>query len=161
MSTPLIVNGNLYNYPSSGTSPNWAEEATGWAQAVTDVLETVQGADDIVITTALLANNQNTPQNIAGLNFDPTQARGAIVTYSVNRFTDGVGGEERAEVGYLYCSYIASATAWRVAVAGGGSSGVDFSMTSLGQIQYTSDLQAGDNYNGTIVFKATSLPVVV
>lgn len=160
MSIALVVNGNTFLYPTNRQSPSWGEQATAWAQAVTEVLNTLQGTDDIPLTTATISNNV-TDQSIVGLNFDPTQSRGAIITYSVNRFTDGVGGVERAEVGYIYATYIASTTTWTVVVAGSGTAGISFGMTSLGQVTYTTDLQDGDNYNGTIVFKASALPVVI
>jgi len=157
MPTPLIVNGVTYEYPVEGDSPPWGEEATDWAIAVTNVLESVNGSQDILSTIANIANNQTSPTPVVGLAFNPTAVYGAIVTYAVYRVTTGGGAEEEVEVGFMYISYKPTAAVWDIAVAGGNNADVNFTMNSGGQVLYTSSNMTGSGYSGTITFSAKSI----
>lgn len=154
MSIPLIISGNQFNYPANRESPSWGAQASDWAVAVTGVLNTLQGANDIGLTTALINNNISVPANVVGCLFDPTQVLGAIVTYAVTRRTDSneVGG-----TGHLFLTYLGESAVWDVVAAGGDNSGVTFTITSLGQLQYVSSNILGTNYSGSIRFKASAL----
>lgn len=155
MSVPLVVNGNTYLYPTNNQNSPWGEEATDWSVAVTGVLNSIQGPGDIILTTALITNNQISPANINGLTFSPASIRGAIVEYTVYRVTSGSGASEVSEIGHMYISYKNVANTWDVSVVGGNSSNVVFSINA-GQVQYTSDNMTGTGYTGLIKFKATS-----
>ncbi len=152
--TPLLVNGNTYNYPLNNDNAPWGEDSTAWSVAVTEVLNSVVGTGDIVPTVALIVNNQVSPANITGLIFSPTIIRGAIVEYVVYRNSTGSGATEAVEVGTMYVSYKSVATQWDVAVIGGQGASVTFSITNAGQIQYTSSNFTGSTYSGTIKFRA-------
>jgi len=46
MSKPLIIRDEVFDYPDTGDS-NYGEEASNWAEAVTDVLSEITGPGDI------------------------------------------------------------------------------------------------------------------
>lgn len=100
-----------------------------------------------------IANNQSSASNITGLIFSPATYRSAKIEYSIYRQTDtaltGV-----AQVGQLRLVYNSQQASWLLSDDyAGQSSGVEFSVTALGQVQYTSsDLGAGTNYVGSLKY---------
>lgn len=155
----LTINGTVYEYPESRDSPSWGEDATAWAQAVTDVLADVVGTGDILTTTATVANNISSATNVAGLSFDPTLVRASIVEYSIYRVTTGSGATEAVEVGTMYLTYKSTANVWDLAIVGATGAGVTFSITTAGQIQYVSTNFTGLSYVGTMKFRARAFPI--
>jgi hypothetical protein len=154
MSVQLIVNQQVYEYPENRDGPPWGESATAWAQAVTDVLQSLAGTGDILQTPANINNNQVVAANVQGLSFDPTQVRAAVVEYSVYRNTTGAGAMELVESGTMYPSYKSVAGTWDMPIVGGQEGGIQFTITSGGQIQYTTSSMTGSNYTGTVRFRA-------
>lgn len=152
----LIVAGQTYNYPQQNDSPPWGSEATDWAIAVTDALTSVIGPYDIAETIATIANNQVAPASVIGLAFNPVTVRGAVVDYTIYRVTTSSGATEQGETGTMYITYLNNANTWNIAVAGGGTAGVSFTMNPAGQVLYTSSNFTGSNYIGTIHFKASA-----
>lgn len=159
MSVSLIVNGQTYQYPANRESPSWGEDATAWAEAVTEVLANTVGTGDIVLTAANIANNQAAPANVIALAFDTGAVRAAIVEYAVYRVTTGVGAQEAVEVGTMYLGYKSTAASWEIAVIGGAGAGTTFSITNTGQVQYVSTAFTGSSYNGNIKFRARAIPI--
>lgn len=156
MSTPLVVNGTLYNYPTSGEDPNWSEEASGWAQSVTDVLGTLLAPGDILETTFSIANNISVAANVNGLIFDSGTNRSATVTYSVYRTSvDNPSGH--AESGTIQVVYDDDAPVnekWSMMQEKNGAAGIVFNITDGGQFQYRSTDLGAAGYSGVIQFKA-------
>ncbi len=157
MATPLVVAGSTYLYPENDDNSPWGEQATAWAVAVTGVLEEVQGTGDIQQSVATIANNVSSAANVAGLAFSPVLVRGAIIEYTVYRNTTGSGATEACEVGTMYICYKNVANSWDLTIVGGGSSGVTFSITSAGQVQYVSSNFTGSSYTGVTHFRARAL----
>lgn len=153
----LIVNGQTYEYPTNRQEPGWGEDATAWAQAVTNSLLSVVGDGDILQTAANITNNQVSSTNINGLIFDPTIVRGAVVEYSVYRVTTGTGATEQGETGTMYLTFLSTANSWDMAVLGSDSAGIFFSITNAGQVQYTTTNFTGSAYSGVIKFRARAL----
>lgn len=153
----LVVNGQTYNYPENRDSPSWGEEATAWAEAVTDVLNNFVGDGDIIPTVATISNNQSSATNIAGLFFNTASVRGAIVEYTIYRNTTGIGATELIETGSMYLGYKSVAGTWTLSILGTGGAGVTFSVLNTGQVQYTSTNITGSSYSGTIKFRARAL----
>lgn len=91
MSRKLQITNREFDYPEVGDS-NWGEDATDWAEAVTEALANVIGPFDILETPAPLQENQ-TNQDINQLIFDTSSVKQAIVEgFIVRTFTgnDGV-----------------------------------------------------------------------
>jgi hypothetical protein len=150
----LTVNNTTYPYPDANDPPGWGEPATGWAEEVTSVLDSLLASDDILQTSFTIANNQTSSANINGLAFSTSTVRSFIVKYSIYRVT---ATNELAESGTIYGVYKNNANTWEINVQSVGSGGVYFSITSAGQFQYTSTNVSGASYSGTMKFKAETL----
>lgn len=156
MPKTLIVNNTPYDYPTAGDEPGWGGEATGWAEEVTGVLNNLLNPDDILETSFNIANNQTTLADVTGLVFNAGTLRSADVQYSIFRISD-VNPSGNAETGEMKVLY--DNNAGFSLIIGGvlGNSGVNFSITAGGQIQYTSTDIDPLNYVGVMKFKTTSL----
>lgn len=156
MPKTLTVNNTPYDYPTAGDEPGWGGEATGWAEEVTNVLNNLLGPDDILETSFNIANNQNSVADITGLVFNAGSVRSAIVEYAVYRISDS-NPSGNAETGEMHIVYDNSA-GWSIGIGSVvGNSGVNFSITAAGQIQYTSTDIGSVGYTGIIKFKARAL----
>lgn len=156
MPKQLIVNNVPYDYPTAGDEPGWGEEATGWAEEVTGVLNNLLGSDDILETSFSIANNQTSAADVTGLAFNAGSVRSAIVEYAIYRISDGAPSGN-AETGEIHVVYDNSA-GWSIGVGSVvGNSGVIFSITSAGQVQYVSTDIGALGYTGIIKFKARVL----
>jgi len=158
MSKDLVVNGITYKYPISGDDPGWGEEASDWAEAVTDLLSTFINAGDIIESSISLVNNQTTFIDVIGLSFDPATVRAASIFYSVYITTDS---NEVIEAGEMTAAYKDVAGEWVYSQDFIGDAGIEFQITNGGQVQYkTSDI-TGTNYNSLMKFRAkTTLTTV-
>lgn len=156
MSKPLTIAGTTYNYPSVGDPPNWGEEATDWAEAVTNTLTSVIGPGDILQSTFLPANNQVAPANVTGLLFDTSVVRAAIIEYSIYRTTNS---NEIVECGSMYLAYKSTAATFELARTYAGDGGMTFTVNGSGQLQYTSSNLAGSSYSGKMKYRARALNV--
>lgn len=95
-------------------------------------------------TTTFTIANSTGPSNITGMVFNKTSYRAFFITYSI--FRSAAGGLTRAQAGTLIC--ITDGTNWEigdqpVSVPSSDDAGVDFTITSAGQVQYTSDDNTG------------------
>lgn len=152
----LIVNNTPYNYPTSGDEPGWGDDATGWAEGVTTVLSNLVGPNDILETAFNIANNQITDADVTGLVFNAASVRAAKISYSVFRVstTNPSGFTETGTIQIIYDNNVG----WSInhgAIL--GSSGVTFTITSTGQVQYKSTDIGALNYIGIIKFSAKTL----
>lgn len=94
MTVKLQVGSDIFEYPKQG-SGNYGEEATAWAEAVTDALKTVQGPNDILLTSALLSNGSS--GIISGLTFNTGQVQQITVEALIVRtYTDATPTESES-----------------------------------------------------------------
>ena len=159
MSVPLTVSNFTYNYPSPNDNPPWGTDATAWAVAVTAALNSVIGPGDILPTSSIVLNNQSGVTNLAGLSFDPTVVRGAIIEYCIYRVTTAPSAQAVAEVGSMELVYKSTAATWELNRVHVGEANVTFTITALGQFQYTTDNMTGLGYVGKMTFRARAFPV--
>lgn len=155
----LTVSNNVYDYPEPSREPGWGEEATAWAQAVTDVLNTLLGPGDILETSFVIGNNVSVVTNINGMSFDGAAVRAANVTYTVIRRSDETPSGN-TESGTLRLTYDPAGTIgnkWKLSQLGDMSAGMVFSVTDAGQVQYKSTDIGSTNYQGQIKFIAKTL----
>jgi len=146
----LTIAGNTYNYPDPGTDPGWGSEATDWARAVTDVLNSFLGPGDILPTDFEIVDDTSTPTDVVGLTFDGALVRAANVTYAIVRGSI-------TQTGTLYLSYNGTASAgnqWTLSEQLSNDAGVRFSVTDAGQVQYIS---SSTGTNGQMRFSAKTL----
>lgn len=85
MPTDITVNGITFAYPSPGQDPSWGQPATDLIVQMAQVINDLQGVDDIPEQSNNIANNQTTPENIVKLVFNPSTVRAASVNYSIYR----------------------------------------------------------------------------
>lgn len=159
MSVSLTIAGTTYNYPTSGEDPNWAEEASGWAEAVTEALNTLLSPGDILQMTYPIDNNIQVPEIINGLLFDSAIVRAANVSYTVYRTSIDVPSGQ-VETGSILLTFDDNASVgskWKFSQNLSGTAGVSFSVTDNGQIYYTSTDIGDTGYIGTIRFSAKTL----
>jgi hypothetical protein len=115
-------------------------------------LEAFVGSGYIGETSFTIANNQGAAANVTGLSFNSASYKAAHIFVRIQRKTDS---SENVSVGVLKAMYRAATTTWEILdELGGDFTGVTFSITSGGQVQYTSTNQSGSNYTGTMKFKA-------
>jgi len=152
----LIVNNTPYSYPTSGDEPGWGSDATGWAAGVTDVLADLLGPNDILETAFNVANNQLSVSDVTGLIFSAASVRGADISYSVYRKSD-TNPSGNTEKGTIQIAYD-NITGWIINQGNIlGNSGITFSITGSGQVQYKSTDIGSSNYVGTMKFRAKAL----
>lgn len=125
-------------------------------------IESMFGAGAIGATTFAIANNQVGAVNVTGLLFSSAVSRSAEIGYQVRRLTTGGGAVEVVERGSLICTYNTLAAAWVLTygASGGEAGGVAFTITSGGQVQYTSDNMSAGSYdtaNSLLTFSARTM----
>lgn len=160
MSVTLTIAGTTFNYPTSGEDPNWSEEASSWAVAVTEALNTLLAPGDILQTSFAIDNNIAVPTNINGLLFDSGTVRAANVNYTVYRISDS-SPSGHAETGLIFLVFDDSAAVgmkWKLSQSPvDGNAGISFSMDDDGQMKYATTTIGDVGYVGTIRFSARVL----
>jgi hypothetical protein len=108
------------------------------------------GGTETPIINVNIDNNVTTPTNITDLLFDGASQRAVVIKYSVYRKSD-ITTEEKSQVGQLRLTYKTQNSSWSISDDfSGDNAGVDFSITSTGQVQYVSSNFTGDNYSGSL-----------
>lgn len=161
MPVSLTVNGTTYQYPVPGEDPSWGSEATDWAKAITNVLNTLIAPGDILQTSFVINNNINIPTNVNGLIFDSGTVRAANIDYVVYRISTS-NNYGQTESGRIHLTFDDSAPVnqkWTLSQTSSGTqSGIVFSIDdATGQIQYTSSDIGTLGYVGNIKFSARVL----
>jgi hypothetical protein len=152
MPKTLQVGNEIFKYPVLQDGI-WGEEATAWAEAVTDALQNVQGPNDILPTSSTLNNNQTTFQDIPGLAFDVSDVLTVTISYFVERIYD-TGTTTVTENGEVSANF--DGTAWKFVHEHTGDAGMLFNITAAGQVQYkTTDL--ANHTSSSIRFRAKTI----
>lgn len=151
MAITLIVNGIPFDYPEQGEQQPWGEAATGWAEQVTTVLDSIKGPNDILETIGSIGNGQ-TDTEIVGFFFDPLEVRSFIATGNIYRtYISGSTTIELSEQ-FTITGLNQGSSSWIIQQEGLGDSGVTLNLDSSGQMKYTSSSLT--NYlEGIIKFK--------
>lgn len=160
MAIDLTVNNDTFPYPTPGDEPGWGQAATDWAEAVTEVLGSISGPDDILPSTFSISNNVGVATSLTNLAFNTGSVRQATVTYAIYRRTDSStsGHAEMGVINLIFDNNASSGNKWLMNQSNVvGNAGVAFSITDAGQLQYTSTNIAGANYSATLRFRAQTL----
>lgn len=152
MSTSVTISGTTYLIPSQGQSPAWGDDLNALLQALVSISNTAVGPADILTTSFTIANNSSTA-NVTGASFDTSTVRSAIISYSIYRSSSTT---EMSEAGQIMITYLSTAGTWQLSQYTVGTSGVTFTITNGGQIQYTSTNFSGISYVGKMKFSAKS-----
>lgn len=151
MPKTLQIGNQTFEYPVQGNG-NWGEEATAWAEAVTEALETVQGPEDILITEAILNNGSN--GDVSGLLFDSSVVQQINVEGLITRtFTDST--PTQADAFIAIGSYNGSTFSISAEYVG-NDAGVTLNITNVGQFTYIAENKANTD-TITIRFKGKAI----
>ena len=162
----ITIKGTVIPIPNASASPDWSPAIIQAFQALADAVNTFTGTFDVAPQTKPIdAFNSSTNIDIDNLIFPPTDVRATTVFYTVYRKTSettlGSGdGQEVAEVGTLEMVYNASRTSglkWEVGRMGEGDASINFNVTDLGQVQFSTTALTGTNHTGLISYRAISI----
>lgn len=157
----IIVNGIPIQYPDPGTPPSWGEGATQFAVEVSTVLSDLVNPSDILETTFTIENNISVFTSINGLAFSTGLVRSAEVSYSILRTTASStsGNIESGTIQAVYDGGAAAEAKWQLSIGNitGPGSGVTFTITDAGQVQYKSTNILGASYAGEMRFRAKTI----
>lgn len=160
----IIIKGTPIEFPSSGASPNWAPSVIEAVEALADAINSVTATYDVPPQVQNIdANNSSSNVNINNLNFPATDVRAATIYYSVYRKTENSGppdGQEVTEAGQLEISYNASRPVtqkWELVRTGQSDALIDFNITDLGQIQFSTQPLTGISHTGIISYRAIAI----
>lgn len=122
-------------------------------------VELLFGSDYIVETSATIANNQSSASNVTGLLFSSSTTHAALIEVFLRRKTNAI---ELISVGFLKVYYDVLDGDWKLIdeLSGELDDETEFTITSGGQVQYTSSNIGGSGYVGTMRFKATTFGVI-
>lgn len=164
MAVPIVIKGTRINLPSSGASPLWSPAIIEAFQALADAVNTFAGSFDVPPQTQSIdAFNPGTSIDIDNLVFPSSEVRSATVFYTVYRKTTDSGppdGVELVEAGTLELAYNNSRAVsekWEIGRMGIGDASIDFAVTDLGQVQFTTQPITGINHTGIVSFRALSI----
>lgn len=136
------------NYTPSQVAAEGTDKVSAHLKGIDTALGTVASVSgDIALTSFTIANNQSSPANVTGLSFG-AGVRSARVQYSI--FIDA--SSDTFESGEILI--IQKTGSWDIAYSSSfDSSFVIFTITSGGQVQYTSPSYSGYT-SGTMKFRA-------
>lgn len=157
MSINLKIQGTTYEFPTNGADPQWGEQISAWAKAVTDTLAVLFGADDILQRNVILLNNQVSPVFIRGFYFNPVTVRAANIQYSILRKTDSTTLVESGDILLNYNPAAAANQKWQLVQRTNQSADTILTIADDGQVFYSSSNLVGTNYSGIITFSAKTL----
>lgn len=147
----LTVGTEIFNFPIEGENSGYAEEVTDWAVAVSDALSTVQAPNDLLTQSATLLNNQTTFADISGFIFNSAEVISINAEFIIIR-TTASPLNNLVESGFIQGNFNGSSWSYSVGPCV-GNAGIEFDITSAGQLKYKSTDVIGTSYSGTITFK--------
>ena len=155
----LITIGNqTFKLPIDGRG-NWGEEATAILEALAEASQLIQGPNDVLLSTANLTNNQTVLENLGNLTFNTGQVLGVQIDFFIRRtYNPGAGQITITENGIILANY--DGTDWKLSVESVGDTGIDFTITSSGVVQYSSTDLSG-HISSIIRFKAKTIDEAV
>jgi len=112
-------------------------------------------ADAFTSGSFTVANNQSSAANVTGLAFSGASIKAVNISYRIRRSTTT---NEFAETGTIRLVYKDTADTWFIdQTYAGEDSGVTFTVTAGGQVQYVSSNVSGSSYAGSMLFKYMTL----
>jgi len=143
-----------------------AEELNNIQEEIANVVDdagiTLNGADEEQLLEAIkillarggdqlkvaIANNQASVANVTGLVFDKLVTKGVTFSFDIYRATSLAN---MSEVGIGFATYNAATDTWHLAILSqNDDASVPLTITSAGQVQYTSSNMSGTGYTGFI-----------
>jgi len=158
MAITITIQNTPIEFPESSESPNWAPALVSFAQAVEKALATTVGAFDISPQIQNIdAPNPATNEDITNLNFPLTDVIKAEIMYGVYRQTDSTQVSEGGTLEITYNADNPVGEKWVISQTKQNEAFIEFSITDIGQLQYSTTALAGINHTGFISFRASSV----
>ena len=162
----LVIKGTTINIPASGASPSWAQAIIDAFTVTADAVNVFAGTYDVAPQTKNIdIYNSSSNIDINNLVFPQPDVRAVTVFYSVYRKTNettlgALDNKEVTEAGTLELAYNASrgvGLKWEVVRSGLGNASINFNVTDLGQVQFTTTALTGISHTGIISYRAISV----
>lgn len=153
----INIQGTLIDFPDTGNSPVWSDAVIQFAQAVEAALATITGPFDVAPQIYNMESNLNINVTIPSLQFPTSDVRGAFVRYTVSRSTSTASAYEGGQIMVDYNPDNPIGNKWEIAREYAGDGSITFTITDVGQIQFTTVALGGINHSGQIAFTAQSL----
>jgi hypothetical protein len=157
MSVPITISGTTVNFPSSGDSPNWSPAVIQFAQLVAAALEFTVGAFDIPPQTFDITADVNTNVALPNLSFPTTQVNGAIIAFSVIRVSSTTTVTETGNMVINYNPTFPTNQKWEISVDYVGNADITFSVTDVGQVQFSTTSLPGSFVSASITYQAKAI----
>jgi len=167
VSKTVIINNTSFTIPDPGDE-NYGEELQAYLVEVATVLNSISSALDILETDFNFINNQTAFTNIVGFSFPTANVASFESDYVITR-SDGINiavesgklrGFQADGVWYLSRfdteNNVTSSLSAVLPSASEGDIGIDFDITSAGQVRYKSNNFNGQTI-GIITFKAKAV----
>lgn len=164
MAIKLIIKGTPIELPESGQSPNWAPGIIEAIQALTEAVNSISGTYDVAPQVQIINSfPENSNIDINNLVFPKEEVRAATIFYSVWRKTETDGPnlyQELTESGTLQIVYNEDndpGNKWEIQREFVGDANIEFTISDLGQIKFTTRSMTGVNHVGNLSYRAISI----
>lgn len=163
MPKSVILKNTEHIIPES-RDQNYAEDLTNYLVDLADQVNAATGSLDIQQTSFIFTNNQAAPADITGFQFPTSSIASFSAEYVISRDDGATKVTERGTLFGIQTTggwdhsrgNILSNVTNTNFPGSNGDIGVTFSITSSGQVQYTSNDYTGQ-VTGTITFKAKAI----
>ena len=164
MSVRIIIKNTPIDIPEQGDSQPWGPAITEALQALSDAVNVSTGAYDLP-PQVFNIDSYNGASNITidNLYFPPTEVLSALVMYGVKRQTQDSGAGDAknvSEEGTLHIVYNETnpvGNKWEISRESMGDASMTFSITDLGQLQFSNTALSGINHSASLSFRALSI----
>lgn len=154
MAIRLVIVDQGFDYPETGNGEGWGEEATGWAEAVTETINSIVSNSDIPLSGAILVNG--TSGIVNGMSYSASAIQRIITEGVITRkYTQQSGLPEESESFtsqgvYNGSDFIISN------ILVGDDTGISLDIDSAGQYTYEAEAK-DDTETITIKFKGAAI----
>jgi len=130
--------------------------------------QSLANSNDLAETIFTITNNQSSAADVTGLLFSGSSTRSARLSVQFYINTTGAGATEMSARGEYLATYKSTAGTWDLAPLGVGGdiestsgmpAGITLTITSSGQVQYTSTNVTGTPGTSKMTFKAETMSV--
>ena len=151
MSIRVQLGDETFDIPVVG-DPNWGEQVTLYLQKNAEIIATIQGPQDILLTESPLANGA-TSQPISGLNFDTSTVQQIVVEGLITR--EFIADDPKVDS--FKCDGVYDGVDFYIDfVKTGTDAKVDIDVNAAGQFIYSAE-DVANTTNLTIKFRAKAI----
>jgi len=160
----IIIKGTAIDFPNSGSAPDWSPAVIEAIVALTDAVNSISSSYDVTPQAQNIdANNFSINIELDNLSFPSLNVRAAMIFYSAHRATtdsgplDGQSVNEEGTLEILYNDSNPIGQKWTMTRNGQGDAQIEFSITDLGQITFSTTALTGINHTGIVTYRALAV----